>query len=113
MVNLYVNLSIFTLFLKNRIFTSKIKRSKVTDYAALTLDPQYLNFLNNWVCYPLQNWVIYTEYIRFWFPSRIDFHCFFIINMGKYMSLLIGRVFFVQPFLVTSLINCCPNFAKQ
>ena len=26
----------FTVFLKNRNFTSKIKRSKVTDYAALT-----------------------------------------------------------------------------
>ena len=30
-----MNLSIFTVFLKNRNFTSKIKRSKVTDYAAL------------------------------------------------------------------------------
>ena len=35
MVNLYVNLSNFTVFLKNRNFTSKIKRSKVTDYAPL------------------------------------------------------------------------------
>ena len=35
MVNLDVNLSIFTVFLKNRNFTSKIKISKVTDYAAL------------------------------------------------------------------------------
>ena len=26
----------FTVFLKNRIFTSKIKKSKVTDYAALS-----------------------------------------------------------------------------
>ena len=32
-----MNLSIFTVFLKNRDLTSKIKRSKVTDYAALTL----------------------------------------------------------------------------
>ena len=31
-----MNLSIFTVFLKNRNFTSKIKRAKVTDYAALT-----------------------------------------------------------------------------
>ena len=30
-----MNLSIFTVFLKNRKFTSKIKRSKVTDFAAL------------------------------------------------------------------------------
>ena len=30
-----MNLSIFNVFLKNRNFTSKIKRSKVTDYAAL------------------------------------------------------------------------------
>ena len=30
-----MNLSIFNVFLKNKNFTSKIKRSKVTDYAAL------------------------------------------------------------------------------
>ena len=35
MVNVYLNLSIFTVFLKNRNFISKISRSKVTDYAAL------------------------------------------------------------------------------
>ena len=28
----------FTVFLKNRNFTSKIKRSKLTDYAALSLE---------------------------------------------------------------------------
>ena len=33
--NVYLNLSIFTVFLKNRKFISKIRRSKVTDYAAL------------------------------------------------------------------------------
>ena len=33
--NVYLTLSIFTVFLKNRSFISKIKRSKVTDYAAL------------------------------------------------------------------------------
>ena len=32
---MYLNLSIFTVFLKNRNFISKIRRSKVTDYAAL------------------------------------------------------------------------------
>ena len=32
----YLNLSIFTVFLKNRNFISKIRRSKVTDYAALS-----------------------------------------------------------------------------
>ena len=32
-----MNLSIFTVFLKNRKFISKIKRSKVTDYAAVKL----------------------------------------------------------------------------
>ena len=37
MVKCYLNLSIFTVFLKNRNFISKIKRSKVTDYAALTI----------------------------------------------------------------------------
>ena len=35
MVILYLNLSIFTLFLKNRNIISKIRRSKITDYAAL------------------------------------------------------------------------------
>ena len=36
MVNFYLNFGIFTVFLKNRNFISKIRRSKVTDYAALT-----------------------------------------------------------------------------
>ena len=31
----YLNWSIFTVFVKNRNFISKIRRSKVTDYAAL------------------------------------------------------------------------------
>ena len=35
MVNVYLNLSIFTVFLKIRNFISIIRRSKVTDYAAL------------------------------------------------------------------------------
>ena len=39
-----MNLSIFNVFLKNRNFTSKIKRSKVTDYAALTVQAGF-NFL--------------------------------------------------------------------
>ena len=34
---MYLSLSIFTVFLKNRNFISKIRRSKVTDYAALKL----------------------------------------------------------------------------
>ena len=36
MVNFYLNLSIFTVFLKKRNLISKIRTSKVTDYAALT-----------------------------------------------------------------------------
>ena len=32
---MYLNFSIFTVFLKNRNIISKMKRSKVTDYAAL------------------------------------------------------------------------------
>ena len=36
-VNVYLNFSIFTVFLKNRNIISKMKRSKVTDYAALTI----------------------------------------------------------------------------
>ena len=37
MVNVYLNLSIFTVFLKNNNFISKIRISKVTDYAALKI----------------------------------------------------------------------------
>ena len=37
--NVYLNFSFFTVFLKNRNIISKIKRSKVTDYAALNLWP--------------------------------------------------------------------------
>ena len=39
MVNVYPNFSIFTLFLKNKNIISKIRRSKVTDYAALNYYP--------------------------------------------------------------------------
>ena len=35
MVSVYLNLSIFVVFLKNRNIISKIRKSKVTDYAAL------------------------------------------------------------------------------
>ena len=38
MVNVYLNLSIFTVFLKNKNIIFKIRRSKVTDYAALSLE---------------------------------------------------------------------------
>ena len=34
---MYLNFSNFTVFLKNRNIISKMKRSKVTDYAALKL----------------------------------------------------------------------------
>ena len=40
-LNVYLNFSIFTVFLKNRNFISKMKRSKVTDYAALSI--QYVH----------------------------------------------------------------------
>ena len=43
MVKCYLNLSIFTAFLKNRNFISKIRISKVTDYATLT---RYLYTVN-------------------------------------------------------------------
>ena len=35
MVKCYLNFSFFTVFLKNRNFISKVRISKVTDYAAL------------------------------------------------------------------------------
>ena len=37
--NVYLDFSIFTVFLKNRNIISKIRRSKVTDYAALIHSP--------------------------------------------------------------------------
>ena len=38
-----MNLNIFTVFLKNRNYISKIRISKVTDYAALSLEtPNYV-----------------------------------------------------------------------
>ena len=38
MVNVYLNLSIFTMFLKNKNIILKIRTSKVTDYAALRFE---------------------------------------------------------------------------
>ena len=43
-----MNFSYFTVFLKNRNISSKIKRSKVTDYAALT-KVLYIPFKNTLV----------------------------------------------------------------
>ena len=41
-----MNFSYFTVFLKNRNISSKIKRSKVTDYAALNTN-QHTNIYAN------------------------------------------------------------------
>ena len=47
MINFLPNLRILTVFLKNRNFISKIKRSNVTDYAALRyLSPMEELYLN-------------------------------------------------------------------
>ena len=46
--NVYLNFSFFTVFLKNRNISSKIKRSKVTDYAALNNTDQEV--LCIWPC---------------------------------------------------------------
>ena len=43
----------FTVFLKNGNFTSKIKRSKVTDYAALIEKAQKLFFCSLYVTFKL------------------------------------------------------------
>ena len=48
-LNVYLNFSFFTVFLKIRNIISKIKRSKVTDYAALT-HPAY-NYCKE-ICMP-------------------------------------------------------------
>ena len=48
MVNVHLDLSIFTVFLKNKNIIFKIRRSKVTDYAALIDD--FLNW-NIWTIY--------------------------------------------------------------
>ena len=45
----------FTVFLKNRNFTSKIKRSKVTDYAALSFSKY---FLSNTFSLNIDNWSV-------------------------------------------------------
>ena len=42
MVKCLPELSIFTAFLKNKNIIFKIRRSKVTDYAALRISPQFL-----------------------------------------------------------------------
>ena len=41
---MYLNFSIFTVFLKNRNIISKMKRSKATDYAALTTEVKVAKF---------------------------------------------------------------------
>ena len=51
--NVYLNFSIFTVFLKNRNIIFKMKRSKVTDYAALSLsDSEHTAFLVGQLCKP-------------------------------------------------------------
>ena len=48
MVKYLPDLSIFTVFLKNRTFISKIRRSKVTDYAALNNHPSFPDTITLW-----------------------------------------------------------------
>ena len=43
-----MNLSSFTVFLKNKNFTSKIKRAKVTDYAALRNSGRFFLDIKMW-----------------------------------------------------------------
>ena len=49
-----MNFSLFTVFLKNRNIISKIKRSKVTDYAALKRVIKYKQTIQ-FSGYPIQN----------------------------------------------------------
>ena len=53
MVNVYLNLSIFIVFLKNRNFITKIRGSKVTDYAALTNSSDNTLFFTTYNLAPL------------------------------------------------------------
>ena len=65
--NVYHNFSFFTVFLKNRNIISKIKRSKVTDHAALKLVglrsavvtiPGHTNLLFKTICH------MYNSFVR-------------------------------------------------
>ena len=59
MVNVYLNLSIFTVFLKNKNIIFKFRRSKVTDYAALSHgDPLYTLYIT-YCIHRLENQKIY------------------------------------------------------
>ena len=62
MWNVYLNLSIFTVFLKNKNIIFKIGRSKVTDYAAL--NAKYTTYL-----------IIILEFSQFW-DSYLNTHSF-------------------------------------
>ena len=59
MVNVYLNLSNFTVFLKNKIIIFKIKRSKLTDYAALRVSFYFCWLYIIAVCFPIFRVVCY------------------------------------------------------
>ena len=56
-----MNLSIFTVFLKNKNIIFKIRRSKVTEYAALNLSKQF----NQNTCYIQSIEVFYFKYVLY------------------------------------------------
>ena len=63
-----MNLSSFTVFLKNKNFTSKIKRAKVTDYAALRNSGRFFLDIKMWYLLVSKK----TEFIICeWINSRI------------------------------------------
>ena len=79
MVNVNLNLSSFTVFLKNKNIIFKIRRSKVTDYAALTGSIlQKLSILVDW-------WSIekMKGQFRFFGPHLIKLGCPFGFHFGE------------------------------
>ena len=53
-----MNLSVFTVFLKNRNFTSKIKRSKVTDLCSFKRSP-----IRNELNYQIQKYLLVEMFL--------------------------------------------------
>ena len=61
MVKCYLNLSIFTVFLKNKNIIFKIRRSKVTDYAALKfVDTCHMQRSGDCCCCLVMIYVVYS-----------------------------------------------------
>ena len=95
MVKVYLNLSIFAVFLKNRNIISKIRRSKVTDYAALSTSninyPHVVFLKRRGYCYGLRPSV--HPYVILSPPKPLDeiqqlLVCELLTRMGRATALI-------------------------